>query len=214
MSERVGVAVLISGSGTNLQALLDAAAAPDWPGRIALVISNRRDAFGLERARAAGVPALWIPHRGKSKEEFETELLAALDEHGVQWVALAGFMRLLSGRFLSHFPNRVLNIHPALLPAFPGLHAPEQALEAGVRVSGATVHLVDEGTDTGPIICQGAVPVLPGDDLDSLKARILTLEHQLYPLALRWAVEGRLQVKRGRIDLDLTEGERAWLWFG
>jgi phosphoribosylglycinamide formyltransferase-1 len=157
------------------------------------------------------VPARCIPHRAKSREDFEGEILAALKEHRVEWVALAGFMRLLSGRFLSHFPGRVLNIHPALLPAFPGLHAQAQALEAGVRVTGATVHLVDEGTDTGPIICQGVVPVHPLDDLDSLKERILKLEHQLYPMALRWAVEGRLRVETHTVEVDLPDGEQTWI---
>ena len=132
----------------------------------------------------------------------------------MQWVVLAGFMRILSADFLRHFPNRVLNIHPSLLPAFPGLHAQEQALEAGVRIAGATVHLVDEGTDTGPIIVQGAVPVHPDDDLNALKARILTVEHQIYPMALRWAVEGRLQFEQGRLRIASDEAESSWIWNG
>ena len=212
MSSRVPIAVLISGSGTNLQALLDAAADPSWPGEIAVVISNRKDARGLERARKSGVPSRWIPHRGRSRPEFEAEILEALKEFEVEWVALAGFMRLLSADFLAHYVHRVLNIHPSLLPAFPGLRAQEQALAAGARVTGATVHLVDEGEDTGPIILQGAVPCHPGEELDSLKSRILAVEHRLYPRALRWAVEGRLAVVDGGLEVDLPEGEELWLW--
>jgi phosphoribosylglycinamide formyltransferase-1 len=191
--------VLISGSGTNLQALLDACAAPSFPARVAVVISNRRDAFGLERARAAGVPAVWIPHRGKTRGAFDAELVAALQGHGVEWVCLAGFMRIVTPVFLGAFPQRVLNIHPALLPAFPGIQAQAQALAAGVKVAGATVHFVDAGTDTGPIIAQGAVPVRDDDDEDALKARILAVEHELYPRALRQAVEGRLRIDGRRV---------------
>lgn len=210
----VRVGVLLSGGGTNLQALLDSCAEPGSPGQIAVVISNRRDAYGLERARAAGVPATWIPHRGKAREDFELELVAELQRQGVEWVCLAGFMRLLTGTFLSAFPGRVLNIHPALLPAFPGTHAQQQALEHGVRIAGCTVHLVDEGTDTGPIVAQGAVPVLPGDDLEALQARILAVEHQLFPRVLRWAVEGRLRVVDGAVHIELPEGEQAFVWGG
>ena len=214
MTSRVPVAVLISGSGTNLQALLDAGTHSDWPVDIAVVISNRRDAYGLERARKAGVPTVWISHRNKSKSEFEADVLKCLEEYQVRWVVLAGFMRLLSAGFLKHYQNHVLNIHPSLLPAFPGLHAQEQALEAGVRITGATVHLVDEGTDTGPIIVQGAVPVHPSDDLNALKARILSVEHQIYPMALRWAVEGRLRVEQGCLRIDSDENQPPWLWNG
>ena len=140
---RVPFGVLLSGSGTNLQALLDAAAQPDFPGRPAVVISNRRDAYGLERARQAGVPAVWIPHRGKDREEFDAELVATLRAHAVEWVALAGFMRLVTPTFLDAFPQRVINIHPALLPAFPGVDGQGQAHAYGVRIAGATVHFVD-----------------------------------------------------------------------
>ena len=209
MSTPVGV--LLSGSGTNLQALLDAASA-GTSFEIAVVISNRRDAFGLERARRAGVPAVWIPHRGKEREAHEAELVAALREHGVEWVALAGYMRLLQTTLLAAFPQRVLNIHPALLPSFPGTHGQRQAYEHGVRIAGCTLHFVDHGTDTGPIIAQGAVPVLPADDEDALKARILRVEHELYPRVLRWAVEGRLQIEGRRVHVDLPEGEETFLW--
>ncbi len=205
------VGVLLSGSGTNLQALLDAAA-EGTSFRIAVVISNRRDAHGLERARQAGVPAVWIPHRGKEREAHEAELVAALREHGAEWVALAGYMRLLKTTLLAAFPQRVLNIHPALLPSFPGTHGQRQAFEYGVRIAGCTLHFVDHGTDTGPIIAQGAVPVLPDDDEDALKARILGLEHELYPRVLRWAVEGRLRIDGRRVHVDLPEGEEAFVW--
>ncbi len=214
MSERVSVGVLLSGGGTNLQALIDAAAQPDYPAEIAVVISNREDAGGLERARAVGIPAIWIPHRGKERAAFEAELVAALQAHQCQWVALAGFMRILTVTFLDAFPGRVLNIHPALLPAFPGVHAQAQAFNAGVRVAGATVHLVDAGMDTGPIIAQGAVPRLPEDTVEDLQQRILAVEHQLYPAVLRWAVQGRVHVASGEVSVDLPDGEHRWVWGG
>lgn len=185
---RVPVGVLISGRGSNLQALLDAAIQPTWPARVAVVVSNRPRAMGLERARAAGVPAITVPSRDRSRADFEAELVATLRDHAVQWVALAGFMRLLTPAFLDAFPQRVLNIHPSLLPAFPGLGAQAQALAAGVRVAGATVHRVTPGMDDGPIIAQGAVPVLRGDTEQSLSARILAVEHKLYPAAIAAAV--------------------------
>lgn len=185
---RAPVGVLISGRGSNLQALLDAAADPAYPARIAVVASNRPEAAGLERARAAGVPAVVVPSRGRSRVDFEEELVATLHAHDVEWVALAGFMRLLTPRFLAAFPGRVLNIHPSLLPAFPGLRAQAQALRAGVRIAGATVHRVTAGTDEGPILAQGAVPVMPGDTEDALAARILGVEHRIFPAALAAAV--------------------------
>jgi len=214
VSERVPVGVLVSGGGTNLQALIDAAAAPDYPAQIAVVLSNRRDAGGLDRARAAGLPAQWIPHREKSREDFDAELVAVLQSHGCQWVCLAGFMRLLTPVFLDAYAGRVLNIHPALLPAFPGIHGQRQAHDAGVQIAGATVHFVDTGMDTGPIIAQGAVPRLPDDTVDDLQARILGVEHQLFPRVLRWAVQGRIQVAEGRVQVDLPPGEQRWIWCG
>lgn len=209
---RVPVAVLISGSGTNLQALIDACASDDFPATIAVVVSNRRDAFGLERARQAGIPAVWIPHRGKARAEFDGELVASLQAHGVEWVCLAGFMRIVTEVLLGAFPGRVLNIHPALLPAFPGTHGQAQALGGGVRIAGATVHFVDGGTDTGPIVAQGAVPVLPEDDEDALKQRILRVEHRLYPQVLRQAAEGRLRVEGRTVHVDLAPGETSALF--
>lgn len=210
---RQPVAVLISGSGTNLQALIDAAMSdPDYPAEVRVVISNRRDAHGLQRARDAGIEALWIPHRGRSREEFEAEVQAALTERGVSWVVLAGFMRLLSGSFIAAHAGRILNIHPALLPAFPGIRGARQAVEYGVRIAGATVHFVDAGTDTGPIILQGAVPVLPEDDDASLAARILRVEHRLYPRALALAVSGKLTIEGRRVVLPA--GEPGFIWGG
>lgn len=215
MSGLVPVGVLISGGGTNLQALLDDAARPGCPYRVALVLSNRADAGGLARAARAGVPSRVIPHRGYARrEDYDQALVAALQEAGVQWVGLAGFMRLVTRVLLDAFPGRVLNIHPALLPSFPGLHAQRQALEAGVRIAGATVHLVDEGTDSGPILAQGAVPVLDDDDEDALAARILTVEHRLYPMVLRWAAEGRIQSEAGRARVALPAGQARWIWGG
>ena len=174
---------------------------------VAVVVSNRKDAYALERAREAGVPAQWIPHRGRNRDEFEQDLVACLEAHHVEWVALAGFMRVLGPGFLAHWPRRVLNIHPSLLPAFPGLHVHEQTLAAGVRISGATVHLVDEGMDTGPIVAQASVPVLADDDVGRLKDRILRLEHRLYPAVLKWAVEDRIHVGAEGVEIDLPPGE-------
>ncbi len=193
------VGVLVSGSGSNLQAILDAAAASALGGAtVAVVISNRPGVKAIERAGAAGVEALVIDHRAfASRDDFERALVEALAARQVEWVALAGFMRLLGARFLGAFSGRVVNIHPSLLPAFPGVHAQAQALAHGVKVAGCTVHFVDEGTDTGPIIAQAAVPVRDDDDEDALSARILAEEHRLYPRVLRWLAEGRV-VREGR----------------
>lgn len=213
MSPRVPVGVLISGGGSNLQAILDAAAEDDFPARVAVVISNRADAGGLARAARAGVPTVVLSHRGYAdRSAYDAALVEVLRAHGVVWVALAGFMRVVTPTLLGAFPDRVLNIHPALLPAFPGLHGQQQAFDHGVRIAGATVHLVDEGTDTGPILAQGAVPVLPDDDDERLAARILRVEHALYPRVLRWAVEGRIRREGRRVRLDLPPGARAWMF--
>lgn len=210
--DKVPVGVLISGSGTNLQALIDACAEPDFPARIAVVISNRKRAHGLERARRAGIPTAWLWHRPHpTREAYDTLLVDTLRAHGVQWVCLAGFMRIITSVLLDAFPGRVLNIHPSLLPAFPGLDGPGQALDAGVRIAGCTVHGVELGVDAGPIVLQAAVPVLPDDDRDTLAARILTQEHVLFPRALRWAAEGRLRLTPGRAEVDLRPGEARHL---
>ncbi len=195
MKEKLRFAALVSGNGSNLQALIDASAAPDYPARCTLVISNNPRAFALTRARQANLAVLVIEHVAfATREDFEEALLRALAEHAVELVCLAGFMRLLSPAFLRSFPGPVMNIHPALLPSFPGLHAVRQALAHGVKITGCTVHFVDEGTDSGPIIVQAAVPVLPDDDEPTLAARILVEEHRIYPLAVRWFAEGAVAV--------------------
>ncbi|MFP2962812.1 phosphoribosylglycinamide formyltransferase [Myxococcus sp. 1LA] len=210
--QRVRLGVLVSGSGSNLQALLDACAREDFPAQVACVVSNVPTAFALERARQAGVTATVVDHKAHAtKADFEKALLDTLRAANVEWVCLAGFMRLLSADFLGHYAGRVLNIHPSLLPAFPGLNAQRQALERGVKVAGCTVHFVDAGTDTGPIIAQAAVPVLPDDDEKALSARILAEEHRLYPLAVRLAVTGKVtqDAARTRVEARVTVGELA-----
>ena len=199
MSGRTKLGVLVSGSGSNLQALLDACARPDFPAEVAVVVSNVPTAFALERAKKAGVAAVVLEHKAfGSRPDFEKALVKTLKSAGVEWVCLAGFMRLLGADFLGRFPGRVLNIHPSLLPAFTGLHAQRQALDRGVKVAGCTVHFVDPGMDTGPILAQSAVPVLTGDDEAALSARILAAEHQLYPLAVKLAVTGAVRLEGGR----------------
>lgn len=194
---RARVAVLLSGRGSNLVALADACARGEVPAEVVLAVSNRADAAGLERAAERGIAAVAILSRGRTREDHEREVVAALRRAGVEWVCLAGYMRLLSPWFVEQFPRRVLNIHPALLPSFPGLDGQRQAWEHGVKVSGCTVHLVDAGLDSGPIVAQRAVPVLDGDTVDDLAHRILEQEHVAYPEALRrlltrsWRVEGR-----------------------
>ncbi len=198
------IGVLVSGRGSNLQAILDAVAGEALPVDVRLVVSNRSDALALERAAAAGVPTRVVSHRDFStREGFEAALVTALREAGVEWVVLAGFMRVLTPAFLAAFPRRVLNIHPALLPSFPGTHAQAQALAYGVKVTGCTVHVVDQGVDTGPIIAQRAVPVLEGDDEASLAARILVEEHRLLVDTLRDVAAGRVQIA------SPGEGQRA-----
>jgi phosphoribosylglycinamide formyltransferase-1 len=202
MSKSARVAVLLSGRGSNLVALAEACARGEVPAEIVLVVSNKTDAAGLERARERGIPAVAIPGKGMPREEHEARVIAALQEAQAEWVCLAGYMRLLSESFIASFPHRILNIHPALLPAFPGLEAQHQAWEYGVKVSGCTVHLVDAGCDTGPVVLQRAVPVLDDDTAESLARRILEQEHVAYPTALRllltrrWHVEGRRVVFR------------------
>ena len=190
------IGVLVSGTGTNLQAILDAIAGGGLDARVRMVISNRAGTGGLTRAESAGVPTRLIPHGDfPDRPSFDRAVVAALREAGVQWVVLAGFMRLLGSELLDAFPNRVINIHPALLPAFPGVDAQAQAIAYGVRITGCTVHLVDAGTDTGPIIAQAAVPVLDGDTRESLQKRLLVREHELLVSALRWIAEDRLSVE-------------------
>jgi len=198
--KRVGV--LISGRGTNLQALIDAAREGRLGGEIAAVVSNVEAAAGLDRARAAGVPVVFHDHRGRSREVHDRDVARTLEDHGVDLVCLAGHMRVLSPWFVRQYPNRILNVHPSLLPAFPGLEAQHQAWEHGVRVSGATVHLVDEGLDRGPIVLQEAVPVLVGDTPEILAGRILEAEHRLYPRAVKILAQGRYKIEGRRVILE------------
>ena len=198
MSERPFVlGVLVSGSGTNLQAILDAVEAGTLQAKVGVVVSNVATAKALDRAKAARIPAIVVDHKAfPSREAFDAAVVEVLQAHRVDCVVLAGFMRIVTPTILDAFPNRVVNVHPALLPAFPGVRAQRQALDYGVSISGCTVHFVDSGTDTGPIIAQSPVPVLDSDDEASLTARILKKEHELLPIVLQWLVEGRVVVEQ------------------
>jgi phosphoribosylglycinamide formyltransferase 1 len=191
------VAILISGRGSNMAALIDAAKLSDFPAEIAMVISNRPDALGLVTAGESGVPTLTIESKrfGKDRAAFEAALQAALDQHQVELICLAGFMRLLTAEFVQRWYGRMLNIHPSLLPSFPGLEPQAQALRAGVKISGATVHFVIPETDAGPIVMQGAVPVGDDDTPEALAARILAVEHRIYPDALRLVAGGGVRLE-------------------
>ena len=201
MTKQIGV--LISGRGSNLQALIDAGRAGELGGEIAVVISNNEDAPGLDRARRGGIAAVFRDYRGRRREEYDDQLRQILTHHGVDLVCLAGYMRLLSPPFIHAFAGRIVNVHPSLLPAFPGLDAQRQAWEHGAKVSGATVHLVDDGLDSGPIVAQEAVLVEESDTVAGLAARILAAEHRIYPRAVRallergYRLEGRRLVLRG-----------------
>jgi phosphoribosylglycinamide formyltransferase 1 len=199
---RLRVGVLISGRGSNLEALIEACADPGYPAEIVVVISNRPEAPGLGYAAAAGIPAAVIQHADRLA--FAADAQALLREHRVEVVCLAGFMRVLDTRFVEAWRDRIVNIHPSLLPSFQGLHAQRQALVAGVRFTGCTVHFVRPELDCGPIIGQAVVPVYPGDDEARLSARILGAEHRLYPLALRLIAEGRVRVTADRVEIDGT----------
>ncbi len=197
------LAVLISGSGTNLQAIIDSSESGDLPVEVVCVISNKADAFGLERARKHGIAAIHLDHRSFSgRNEYDSALVNTLQEFNVDLVILAGFMRIVTPVLLDAFPNRVMNIHPALLPSFPGLDAQKQAIEYGAKLSGCTVHFVDAGTDTGPIILQTAVPILEDDTEESLAERIHHEEHKLYPAAIQLFAEGRLKVDGRRVIIS------------
>ena len=206
------VAILISGRGSNMAALIKAAQASDYPAEISVVISNRADAPGLERAKASGVATAVIESRpfGKNRAGFEAALQAALDQHRVELICLGGFMRLFTAEFVQRWYGKMLNIHPSLLPSFPGLDPHGQALQAGVKISGATVHFVIPETDAGPIIMQGAVTVADGDTPETLSQRILGIEHRIYPEALRLLASGKLRLEgdickiEGSADRDGT----------
>jgi phosphoribosylglycinamide formyltransferase-1 len=202
-SNAVRIGVLVSGSGSNLQSIIDNIEAGKLQAGIACVISNNANAFALERARRHGVPALHLDHRIFSgREAYDAALVETLWEYRVDLVVLAGFMRIITPVLIDAFPHAIMNIHPALLPSFPGLHAQRQALDYGVKVSGCTVHFVDAGTDTGPVIIQAAVPVQEGDTEESLSARIQTEEHRIYPQAIRLYAEGRLKVEGRRVIVN------------
>jgi phosphoribosylglycinamide formyltransferase-1 len=198
------VAILISGRGSNMSALIEAARARDFPAEIAVVFSNKSDATGTARARAAGVPVEIIESRpfGKNRVAFETALQAVLDQRSVDLVCLAGFMRLFTPSFVQRWHGRMLNIHPSLLPSFPGLDPHGQALKAGVKISGATVHFVTADTDAGPIVMQGAVAVKDDDTAETLSERILALEHKIYPAAVRLVADMRVRIDGGRCVIE------------
>ena len=199
---KLKVGVLISGRGSNLAALIDAAKAEDYPAEIGCVVSNQEAAPGLAIAAAAGIATAIVSQRDHpDRETFDRAVSAQLERHGVELVVLAGFMRIFSPWFPARWKDRLINIHPSLLPAFKGLHVQRQALEAGVRVSGCTAHLVTPDLDSGPIIAQAAVPVLAGDTEETLAARILRQEHRLYPLVVRWFGEGRIAIDGDRVTV-------------
>ena len=193
------LAILLSGRGSNFEAIADSIQQGRLPARIEVVVSNLSSAAGLERARRRGLKTLILPSRGVAREDYDRSLVYELKRHRVDLVCLAGFMRILSPLFVRSFPNRILNIHPSLLPAFPGLRPQRQALEYGVRFSGCTVHFVDEGVDSGPILLQAAVPVLESDDEESLAARILAEEHRLYPRAIEMLVRNEVRLEGRRV---------------
>lgn len=200
--------VLISGRGSNLQALIDAIAGGTLRATIAVVISNIATAPGLERARRAGIETLVMPHGGSSRDAYDRALVHALEQRRVHLVCLAGFMRLLGPAFIAAYPDRILNIHPSLLPAFPGLDAQRQAFDHGVKITGATVHIVNADLDAGPIVLQAPVPVLPGDTVASLAERILEAEHRLYPQAVQLMLDGGCKIEGRRLVFTArTEAE-------
>jgi len=202
MKSKLRLGVLASGGGTNLQSIIDSCEDGSLQAEIVLVLCNNPDAGALQRATKHNLPSLCIDHRDfSSREDFDRAVVAALREHGVDLVVLAGFMRLITATFLDAFPQRIINIHPALLPAFPGLHVQRKALEYGARFAGCTVHFVDDGVDTGPIIIQAVVPVLDDDDEASLSARILEQEHRVYPRAIQLIAEGRVSIDGRRVKI-------------
>ena len=209
MARIVNLGVLVSGSGSNLQSIIDNIERGTLPARIGIVVSNNPEAFALERARKHGIAAVVIEHTGfADREAYDRRVVNTLQAHGVELVVLAGFMRVLSPFFLRSFPMRVMNIHPALLPSFPGTHGQRKAFDYGVKFSGCTVHFADEGVDTGPIIIQAVVPVYDADTEDTLSRRILKEEHRIYPQAIRLYAEGKLHVEGRKVRvLDHPEPE-------
>jgi phosphoribosylglycinamide formyltransferase-1 len=199
----VNIGVLVSGSGSNLQAIIDNIEAGRLDAQIRIIVSNLPEVYALERARKHGIPSLVLPHKGMKREEFDRNLVEVLRSHDVELVVLAGFMRIVTPVLLRAFPMRVMNIHPALLPAFPGTHVWQAEVDYGVKFAGCTVHFVDEGTDTGPVIMQAVVPVYDEDTADTLNARILKQEHKIYSQAIQLYAEGRIKIQGRRV---LTPG--------
>lgn len=205
------IVILISGRGSNMEAIVQACAQQNWSARIAAVISNKATAGGLAFAASHDIATAVVDHKQfDSREAFDTELARVIDSYQPDLVVLAGFMRILTEGFVRHYDGRLLNIHPSLLPAFPGLHTHERAIEAGCKLAGATVHLVTPELDHGPIVIQAAVPVLVGDTGDTLSARVLKQEHQIYPRAVRWFVDGDLSVADGRVTHQTGQAQVVW----
>ncbi|MEE8637824.1 MAG: phosphoribosylglycinamide formyltransferase [Candidatus Margulisiibacteriota bacterium] len=199
----IKIGVLISGRGSNLQAIIDALGKEEIPAKLAVVISNKPDAYGLERAKKHNIEtAVFEPKKFADKNTYELEIVKTLKEYKIDLVCLAGYMRIVGPVLLEHYQGKMLNIHPALLPSFPGLHGQKQALEHGVKVSGVTVHFIDDGCDTGPIILQTAVPVLEDDNEETLSARILEQEHKIYPQAIKLFAEGKLKIEGRRVRVS------------
>lgn len=207
------LAVLLSGSGSNLQAIIDKIEAGGLDAEIRLVLSNKNEAFGLERAKKHGLPTAVISHKDfPDRDGFDAAMIEAIRAEGAQAVILAGFMRILSPAFVAAFANKILNIHPALLPSFPGAHGQPDAASYGIKLSGCTVHFVDEKMDHGPIVIQAAVPAFPDDDGDTLGKRILRLEHRIYPQAIQWLAAGRLKLEGRKVrlsDADLPQADMS-----
>ncbi len=202
------IVILISGRGSNMEAIVKAAQNEAWPAKIAAVISNRPEAGGLDFAKSHGIETAVLDHRSfKDRASFDAKLVELIDSYKPDLVVLAGFMRILTGDFVRHYEGRLLNIHPSLLPLFPGLHTHEQALEAGVSEHGATVHFVTEALDHGPMVIQASVPVLPGDTPDTLAQRVLKQEHVIYPRAVRWFIDNRLSISENRVLVSPSEAQ-------
>ena len=202
------IVILISGRGSNMEAIVKAAQNEAWPAKIAAVISNRPEAGGLDFAKSHGIETAVLDHRSyKDRASFDAKLVELIDSYKPDLVVLAGFMRILTGDFVRHYEGRLLNIHPSLLPLFPGLHTHEQALEAGVSEHGATVHFVTEALDHGPMVIQASVPVLPGDTPDTLAKRVLKQEHVIYPRAVRWFIDNRLCISENRVLVSPPEAQ-------
>lgn len=202
------IVILISGRGSNMEAIVKAAQNEAWPAKIAAVISNRPEAGGLDFAKSHGIETAVLDHRSfKERASFDAKLVELIDSYKPDLVVLAGFMRILTGDFVRHYEGRLLNIHPSLLPLFPGLHTHEQALEAGVSEHGATVHFVTEALDHGPMVIQASVPVLPGDTPDTLAQRVLKQEHVIYPRAVRWFIDNRLSISENRVLVSPPEAQ-------